>query len=252
MYFYLYDTVTRDRKFAREIARIEQRLQTLGIGGRSEKLTVLKSMKDAVDGALKRGVDSVIVIGNDGSFSKVIAHAADRDILLGYIPVGSGSRLASLLGIPGGANACDILSGRIVERLDVGKANATFFLSFLELEQSKDLVLEFDQSFRAEGLDGAHRITLYNISKYGKPTDGMLEACIAPAVESGSRRMFQRGRTGGGASVIPFRSLRVKSAGASVTARADGQTVVKTPLTVAVAPKKLRVIVGKNRAFRAV
>lgn len=251
MYFYLYDTISRDRRFARTIARIEHRLQTLGLGGRSEKLTVLKSMKDAVDGALKRGVDSIIAIGDDSTMSKIIAHAAEQDVLLGYVPIGGETRLASLLGLPVGEGACDILSQRIIEKLDVGKANATYFLSFLELEGSRDVVLEFDGSFRAETLDGAHTITLYNISQHGSPTDGVLEACIAPTEENGKRPMFRRGRAGGGASILPFRSLRVKSLGASVTARADGQTVVKTPMTVTVAAKKVRVIVGKPRKFRA-
>jgi diacylglycerol kinase family enzyme len=29
----------------------------------------------------------------------------------------------------------------------------------------------------------------------------------------------------------------------------DGQTVIKTPVTVEVAPRKLRVVVGKDRLF---
>ena len=46
MYFYFYDTFVSDKKNEQLLGKIENRLIELGINGRTEKLTVLKNMKE--------------------------------------------------------------------------------------------------------------------------------------------------------------------------------------------------------------
>ena len=50
-------------------------------------------------------------------------------------------------------------------------------------------------------------------------------------------------------SVFPFKKIKIKCLKESLPALADGHTTIKTPIPVEVAPKKLKVIVGKNRMF---
>ena len=137
MYFYLYDAFLRDKKYERTLAKIEGRLLELNILGKSEKLTLLKSMRDVVKNAIKRGAETIVVVGDDQTVSKIMTYVADEDIILGIIPIGHNTQLASSLGIPQGIAACDILSSRIVERIDLGKANDAFFVSYLELSPSQ-------------------------------------------------------------------------------------------------------------------
>lgn len=249
MYFYLYDAFLRDKKYERTLAKIEGRLLELGILGKSEKLTLLKSMRDVVKNAIKRGADTIVAVGDDQTVSKIITHIADEDVILGIIPLGSHTKLAASLGIPRGVAACDILSSRIVERIDLGKANDAFFVSFLELAPSQELLLECDQgAYHIEPDGKPHAVFVYNFGAEGRdPRDGMLELVVR---SSGDEKggLFRKG-SGSTPSLFPVRHVKIKSFGRSVAAHADGQTVVKTPMTVQVIPKKLRVIVGKNRGF---
>lgn len=249
MYFYLYDAFLRDKKYERILAKIEGRLLELNILGKSEKLTLLKSMRDVVKNAIKRGAETIVAVGDDQTVSKIITHVADEDIILGIIPIGNNTQLASSLGIPQGIASCDILSSRIVERIDLGKANDAFFVSYLELSPSQELLLECDHgSFHIEPTGKPHTITIYNFGDEGKdPRDGILELVVRSPGE-GKSGIFRKSMHST-PSLFPIQQVKIKSFGRSVAAHADGQTVIKTPMTVQVIPKKLRVIVGKKRRF---
>lgn len=250
MFCYLYDAFLRDRKYQTQLAKIESRLFELGIQGKSEKLTILKSMRDLAEAAIKRGADTLIVVGDDQTVSKLIGLIAQYDVVLGIIPLGKDLRIAEYLGIPEGVKACDTLSTRIVERIDLGKANETFFLSFLEVAAAKELFLDFDGgAYSLETGSTPHTVSVYNFGMLGKdPRDGLLEIVVRPAEreqkKSGFRKRHERNVT-----ILPMKKVRVKSFASSVPVHADGQTVLKTPVTVTVVPKKLRVIVGKDRGF---
>ncbi len=250
MYCYIYDAFLRDKRYETTIARIESRLLDLEIQGKAEKLTILKSMKELVDGAIKRGAKTIVAIGDDQTVSKIISIVADKEMTLGMIPIGDHHRIADFLGIPRAEKACDVLSARIVEQLDLGKANNAYFLSFLDIPAAKELRIECDEGkFVIEPSDGNHGISVYNFGAGGHdPRDGILELVIRrQEAPSGASHFFKK--SGAEQSIFPLRSMLIKSSRASLPAYADGQTVVKTPLTVTVVPKKLRVIVGKNRQF---
>lgn len=245
MYFYLYDAFLREKKYEVPLAKVEGRLFDLGLQGRAEKLTILKSMKEIVSAALKRGADTIVAVGNDETMSKLIRLVADSDVLLGFIPVGGKSLIADVLGIPEGERACDALSRRVIERVDLGKANDVTFLSFLEVTPGPDLFLECDGRYTLEPLEAPHALTMFNLGYWARsPRDGVLEAVLEPETEKRSRFSL-RGDTHQ-QTVIPFTTMRVKSLGRSLAAYADGQTVVKTPFTVSVLPRKIRIIVGKT------
>lgn len=248
MYFYLYDAFLREKKYETALARIEGRLLDLGLSGKSEKLTILKSMKEVVQTALKRGAETIVAVGDDQTLSKLIGIVADANVLVGYIPLGQKTEVAASLGIPKGIKACDVLSTRLIERLDLGKANTTYFLSFLTLSPGKDLLIECDRSYHIEPLHGLHALSIFNFG-YGKsdPRDGVLEAVLKEVGKGRRSAWLTRGRNA--ASMFSVRHMRVKSFGTVIPAHADGQTVVKTPMTVDIVPKKLRMIVGKNRRF---
>lgn len=250
MYFYLYDAFLREKKYAATIARIESRLQTLGIHGRSDKLTILKSMKELAESAIKRGADTVVAVGDDQMVNRLMSVVANADVVLGIIPFGKSTRIAEYLGIPKGVQACDVLSARIIERIDLAKANETYFLSFLDVTPDTELFLECDGGkYHIEPIRGAHAVSVHNFGLHGRnPRDGILETVIQQVPHNaGGPRLFRKNASA--VSIIPMRTMKIRSFRASLPAYADGQTVVKTPITVNVVPKKLRVIVGKNRRF---
>lgn len=249
MYSYIYDAFLADRKYESELIKIEARLLELGLQGRIERLTILKNLGEIISDAVKRGCKTLVVAGNDQTVSRVVSLIGDAPVTLGIIPLGEPNRIAGLLGIPTGFAACDVISRRIIERVDLGRAGSAYFLSSLDVSANVPLELFCDGQYTVHP-QGANTVRVVNVGFAGSfstnPQDGVLEAVVEPRGRGG---FFQAvfGRRTGQPSVFPIRTVRIRSREESVPALADGQTVVKTPVTVDVAPKRLKIIVGKSR-----
>ncbi|MDD5341976.1 MAG: diacylglycerol kinase family protein [Patescibacteria group bacterium] len=257
MYVYLYDTFVAEPKWQSQIARIENRLTDLGIAGRICRLSILTSLEEIITEAIKKGADTIVAVGNDNTVRKVIPLVASQTVSFGIIPVGGPSRLAELLGIPEGEKACDVLSARVVERLDLGKVNEQYFLTQLEIPFG-DLELSLDNQYTVRPLNPEQSITIYNLGIFSpknspenyksNPRDGLLELVVSGGASGGLGHWFKKGEEHN--SVFSLRTARINCPQTSQqSVIADGYTVVNTPVKIAVAPKRLKVVVGKNRAF---
>jgi len=100
MYLYVYDSFLNDKKYNSLLIKIEQRITDLGIKGRVAKLSILKNMKELISDAVKEGVETVVVAGDNQTFSKVINVIASLDVTLGIIPVVNNNNIAEVLGVP--------------------------------------------------------------------------------------------------------------------------------------------------------
>jgi len=253
MHHYIYDQFLSDKKYEPAINRIEARLTDLGINGKTEKLTILKSFSEAVKNVSKKEISTIVAVGNDSTVSKIISLLPNLNITLGIIPIGPENEIARMLGIPGHEAACDVLSARIIEKIDLGKANNYYFISHLNLPSTKELILDCG-GYRISPIGNNNQINICNFNltpnnSYNcNPKDGLLEAIIAPKKKSvGFFSSFNKQYSK--SSIFPFKKIKVKCNTESLQAMADGHTTVKTPIAVEVIPKKLKIIVGKNRMF---
>lgn len=243
MYAYVYDSFLQDRKFATEIVRIESRLSQLGLQGRSEKITVLKSLTDAAANLIKRGATTIVAVGNDQTVTKLLPVVIDQGVTLAMIPVGQPLEIASFLGVPSGPEACEVLSRRVVRKLDVGRAGQQYFL--LQAKLTSPARITCDHQYTVEAMNPDNQLTIGNLGAadpFGQPTDGRLEL-IVDAPPTGWQIWRRRYST---ASVFPIKHARVQP-GQSASLILDGQTMIKTPAVIDVAAKKLSVIVGRDR-----
>src|SRR3989338_3648329 len=161
MYCYVYDSFIQQPRYASHLSRIEVRLAELGLQGKTERLTILKNIKEIVESALKRGVDTVVAVGSDQTVSKIVNLIAGSKATLGLIPLGEPNSIAALLGVPSGEAACDTLSKRIVKRLDLGRVNSQYFLRSIEVSGGS-AVLESDQGYQISTSDPGSRISIAN------------------------------------------------------------------------------------------
>ncbi len=255
MYCYVCDTFLQQPRYASQLNRIEVRLAELGLSGKTERLTILKNIKEIVDSAIKRGVDTIVAIGNDQTISKIVNLVAGSKTTLGVIPIGEPQAVAGLLGIPSGEAACEILSKRIVHRLDLGRVNNRYFLRTLEVSGAT-AILESEAGYQISTNDPSGRISIANFgprsvleSQAGlaDPSDGRLEAVVVSSEPRRWARLIRSKRIR--PSIFPVKKVRVTCPTASLSLVIDGEAVVKTPATVEVAPGQLKVIVGRNRKY---
>lgn len=254
MYLYIYDTFLSDKKYLNLLNRIENRLADLEIKGKICHLNILKNMEEVVEDGLKQGVRTVVAVGDDQTFSKIVNIIAEKNVALGIIPVTYDSKIAQILGIPPGEAACDVLAQRLIRKLDLGKINHQYFLDSATI-YNPDITLHFDK-YQISPATKHAIVSLSNLgfltsnqtvyqNKISIPNDGLLEAVIAPLKAS----LFSKAKKIKKQSVFQFKKIKITSKGEPAAVTIDQQAIFKTPIDVTIAPQKLRVIVGSKRLF---
>ncbi len=248
MYCYIYDEFTQDKRFEKELLNIENRLTDLGIAGKIVRMALFRNVQEMVRDEIRRGTMNVIAVGNDETVHKVIDVVSGTDVVLGIIPLGAPNELARMLGVPEGVAACDVLSARIVEKIDVGIVNGKRFLTSLS-------VANFRSELTCEGMyrvtpDVAGHLEIRNLAgdatrneRVSDPTDGRLETVIRVGVKSGwfgRRRVCE--------SVLPLTSMAIRSE-KPIAVTADGEEMMGTRFDIGIETGVIKVISGRARKF---
>lgn len=263
MYSYFYDDFVGDKKYERIITVVENRLTDLGIQGRIDRFAPFRSPREMLSDAVRKGAKTIVAVGNDDTVRKVIDAWPDFNVTLGIIPITEPLALSSFLGIPSGEAACEALSARIIERLDLGKVNNHYFLSHLNIPTGS-VTIECEGRFAVTPTgNGVTRVCNFSVpnSQYDAgidiastcdPRDGVLDLLVSSgdkSLLSGLRALFGRKRKGGPeVSVFSLKKMVIRSE-KPITVLADGGRIEDTQFTVEVEPQKLRVIIGRDKKF---
>lgn len=242
MYYYIYDSFLSDKKFSNVLAKIETRLTDLGINGKINHLSFLKNIHQILNEEIRRGVKTIVVVGNDRTLGQIINIVADLNITLGYIPIGSES-ISRLLRIPEGESACDVLSARIVKKIDIGKVNSYYFLTSIETGGQK-MSLECDNNYFINLEEKDNIINISNLNIFNRlktlPNDEYLDLFIEH-----TEKKFLRKSTSSTSRLVT-KKIRLTSDKSVPILLIDEKKIIKTPAEVTVQPKKLKLIVGKG------
>ncbi|MFH0988015.1 MAG: diacylglycerol kinase family protein [Parcubacteria group bacterium] len=260
MYYYLHDTFLADKRWEKVVDRIKTRLLDLEIGGKHEKLTLLKSVDELIGDEVKRGMTTVVVIGNDKTFLKVVDVAAKSNITVGLIPVGPENNLAQYLGLPMAEAACDVLAARKIVAMDLGRVANQYFFTSLKINKNLDRLSVQKDSYKIVPQAGCAEIAIYNFyfpfgdeqfsrkMRINSAQDGRMELVIKTKAKSKGWSPFgKKAHDLKIDSIIQGQKFDVKSF-EYLPVKLDEFKVLKTPIVVEVEKNKLNVIVGKNRA----
>jgi diacylglycerol kinase family enzyme len=245
MYCYLYDEfIQENKRYERELLKIENRLTDLGIAGKITRLALFRNAEEMIRDEIERGVTTVVVLGNDETIRKVIDVVAESDVVLGLIPIGPKNELARMMGIPEGVAACDVLSARRIETVDVGTVNGRKFVTGVTVPNFR-AELNCEDRFRITPTARYADLEIRNLTGVTNPCDGMFEAIIRAAVKTGwwifgSEKLRE--------SVLPMRSLAIRSE-KPISLFVDGEEMIATRFDIGIEPMMLKVITGKARVF---
>lgn len=233
---------------------MEISLTDYGIAGKILRLNNYLDSKAIIEDEIRRGAKTIVVVGNDGTLGQVLSRAATVDCTFGFLPVGDGNSIADVLGIPTGVAACDVLSKRRKEKLDVGWVNSRYFISKLHIKPAKVQVI-YDERFKVTANDLMEIIVCnlqpYYWKKFKKatslevvhPQDGKLEAFLRP---------LTKGRYWGylyeDPSIFPFEEMEITGT-EPFEVEADGKISKEIKIKIKLAHSKIDMIVGRNRKF---
>jgi hypothetical protein len=259
MHVYIYDDFVNQKKYDHLLAAIETRITDLGLSGKIIRLGLMKNVHEAIVRELKQGAKTIVAVGNNATVNKVINSRVNIDpgvvpagkVPLGIIPIGKKSNeIAKSLGIDDEEEACDILSARRIEELDLGLANSLHFLSHAYI-QNQGTTLEIDRSYSLEIMEPG-TITVVNL-----PVSGLsLPSGVAPNPKDSSLELFVSSATKkilplpsrtSSQSMFPFQHLNIINQKQGLLI--DNSVTVPTPVEITIAEQKLPLVVGKNREF---
>lgn len=252
MYLYLFDPFLGKPKYKKIIDKIETRITDLEISGRLVKLTILESVSEIVRDGLKRGVETIVIVGNDKTFCQAASALVDTNVSLGLIPVGENNKISEILGIPKEDLACEVVSSRLIETLDIGRVNNDFFISSVEID-SHHVILE-DSEWQITPSSKINKIKIANLDSYlnkiANPKDGLLEVII----EKMPRKflfLLSWSQEEVVDSLLFLKKIKINSPKykKGLPVLVDGWRILKTPLEIEILAKKIKVIVGRKRRF---
>ena len=254
MYVYLYDNFLRQKKYDSIIKAVEVRLTDYGIAGKILRLNNFIDPKQIIDDEIRRGAKTIVIVGNDATFGYVLSRAATCECTFGFLPIGTNNTISEVLGISNGIEACDVLSKRRKERLDVGWMNNRYFVSQLHILPGKLKVI-YDEKFTVTTNDKME-VVVCNLQPYYwkkdkndqsnqvvHPQDGKLEAFLRPLTK---KRWW--GYNYEEPSVFPFEEMEIVS-DTPFTVEADGKVSKEIKVKIKLAHGKIDMIVGRNRKF---
>ncbi len=278
-YAYVYDDFLSDRAYERAVANVETRCSALGIQGRVIRLAIFRSAREMVEGLVRDGAETIVVVGNDRSLEKVMWFLPDLPVTVGYIPVGDPCSIGTLLGIPKGDAACDVLAGRRIETLDVGVLDDRYFLTEVRMDATKaavDIEGKYRLAPRHAGTVHIRNLGTADIEGHSNADarDGLLEVVIRPLEESDATPSPATQMLSGIASkILPFLPARIRAASVSrirssngkkpetrmtmkkgailsdepVDVEVDGHRMNGFTFQLDIIPRKLKIITGRDK-----
>ncbi len=256
MFFYFYDAFVTDKGHSAILNAIEGRIVELGINGRVEKLTPLRNMKELLEDGIKHEAHTIVVVGNDSTFIRVLNIVAPHNVVLGYIPFPRTSVLGTIFGLGDSLSACDVLSRRIVTSLNLAKASQSYFLGSLIIEHANTVVVNCDDQYTVTNqVDDLH-LTIENFGSIIAPPNSAehynqhtkLQLQLKPYKTKTA--LFSHGFRALLSTTLPASKISLTHTDQPVTAIIDNEIKLKTPFIVTLKVGQLKIIVGKNRLIR--
>lgn len=245
VYCYVYDEVLQDRRYERELAQVETRLTDLGISGKIARLALFRDPLELIRDEIRAGVTTIVAVGNDATLRRVIDAVGDRKTVIAFLPIGPQKKsMATLLGMPNGLAACEALSARIVEELDVGEVNGQRFLQAAHLDH-ENFVIHFGDKYTLT----PQRKALLEVRNFAELDDAGAQSPIDGALSCIIRLpKFSLFKQKTHVTIVPFVEIFVRC-GTPTVVLADGGRVEGSDFVFRVIPRALRLVTGKGKKF---
>lgn len=281
MYYFIHESNKVNDKQAKLLDIISLKFSDLGIRYEKVMVTPLRTADILAHDAILEGrYKTIVAVGTDRTASLVIntlakLKKANPNVInwpvFGMVPLKQ-SKIANVLGLPSDTTICDTLTSRKIERVDLGRADGSYFLTSFDLDivdrkksaweklassfkifskvKQPDISFEIDKLIAAKtklttmsvvnslglsNFEGKDKIKLSKIN----PKDQILDLIMF----SGSKKRKET-------DLSFFRGKKIKLfCKEKLIMNCDEQPIKKVPEVFEIVPRAIEVIVGKNRRF---
>jgi len=260
-YNYIYHHLLRGDKYFRTLTNIEFKLEKIGLKGKIERLLPFSNPNEIVTKLITKHEQNktIVILGDDSLFLKVCHIIISTKIehnkinTISYIPMFKETNLTKNLGLSYKEQAIEVLAGRIIKFIDVGKISNKYFLNKIQIE-NKSTVFTINNKYTITpprntvytSINNLRDISLTKKKQHTtNPCDGILNLYFIV-----KRKTFFSRQSLSINSVIPCRSIKINSLDDDeIEIKIDSVHKLKSPLTVEILPGILPLIVGKKRNF---
>lgn len=277
MYYYIVDPQKiSQREFERVQNLLYSSLSEYRISGEVVRVTGLRTVNQLVENAFSHGAKTIVAVGSDDTLHDLINAVKDREMIVGFIPIFD-TEIGKILGLKDIAQAAKTIGVRRIEELDLGSVNGNYFLSRLtfglgaetgktsifnlKLLQSLFNLPTFEVKFSADNqfqasvkTTGGMIVNCGNDQRSSDPTDGIADIMLLSKLSKLKTIKYRAEIMSGSyknipqASVVHVNRLEISSP-AGMALRVGNRVIAKTPATIEILPKAIKIIVGKDRRF---
>ncbi|MFA5124827.1 MAG: diacylglycerol kinase family protein [Patescibacteria group bacterium] len=250
MYYYIYDNYLNEAKYSNTLSKIESRLADFGINGKITRISPLKNLKLTLREDLNQGVKTVVVVGNDKTLNQIINLLPDLSLTLGFIPIGPNNNLCNIFGIPEGEEACNIISQRIIEKINLGIINDHYyFISYLEMS-GDNIYINCDDDYYIS-VDKKDSIIIVSNIYYGDYINKIPlinnKNWLNLVIKNVNKKIFSQQKES--FSYFKAKKIKIDSDKSIPILLIDEKRIIKNPIKINLAIEKINLIVGKNRNY---
>ncbi|HEY9761740.1 MAG TPA: lipid kinase [Trichocoleus sp.] len=151
----------------------------------------------------RKQVDRVIIGGGDGTLNAALPGLIETQLPLGILPLGTANDLARTLGIPATlSNACQILTGGHLTRIDVGWVNGRYFFNVASIGLSVQITHKLNSETKKQWGVFAYPIAALQALRHSRPfwaslclEDGNMQRMRTVQIAVGNGRYYGGGMT---------------------------------------------------------
>jgi diacylglycerol kinase family enzyme len=270
MYYYIVDPQKiSQREFERVQNLLYSSLSEYRVSGEIVRVTGLRTVNQLVENAFSHGSKTIVAVGSDDTLNEVINAIKDREMTVGYIPIQE-TEVGNLLGIRSIEHGAKTIGQRRIAELDLGMVNNNLFVSklsfglgttetgFLKMFNFKLIrslldLPTFEIKFSANQKFQASATAVGGIIS-NSLIHGVIDVMLLPKLSKGQTLQYRNEILNGTydriplASIIHVKKLEISSPH-GLPMKAGSRVIAKTPVSIEIRPKALKIIVGKDRQF---
>ena len=272
MYYYIVDPQKLNQsQFERVQYLLYSSLSEYHVTGEVVRVTGLRTIGQLVENAIARGTKTMVAVGTDETLHDVINAVKGREVVVGFIPLAE-SEIGGILGITDVVSGAKTIGQRRIAELDLGVVNQNYYvarlsfglgqnknpggrLAFLNLKLIRSLfkLPTFEVKFSA---DSQYQASLKVIGGMivNSLTKEMLDVSLLPQLTMWQTITYRSQILSGkyesipGSSLIHVKKIQIDNP-VGLPLRVGSRIIAKTPATIEIVPKALKIIVGKDRTF---